>query len=112
MKFLNNVKNKRLLFLAVMLGAFATNSALAASPLTSSQEASLIKVCKALKSDNPRQLQKAIKSGNLNYKTIAKGLVCNGKSAFEFAAMHEAHETAGFLARKVNLNYDNMLAKR
>ncbi|GAB2699364.1 DUF3718 domain-containing protein [Aliiglaciecola sp. 3_MG-2023] len=112
MKILNSVNNKKVMLIAIMLGAFASNSAFAASHLTSYQQASLVKVCKALKSDSRIQLQKAVKSSNLNYKKVAKGLMCNGQSALEFAAMHDAHETAGFLARKVNVNYDKMLAKR
>ncbi|MFA3790832.1 DUF3718 domain-containing protein [Aliiglaciecola sp. SL4] len=112
MKILKSVNNKSVLAMALMIGVFATNSALAASSLTSYQEASLVKICKALKSDNRMKLQRAIKASNLNYKAVAKGLVCNGQSALDFAAIHDAHETAGFLARKVNINYDKMLAKR
>ncbi|WP_040521525.1 DUF3718 domain-containing protein [Aliiglaciecola lipolytica] len=97
---------------AFVLGAFATHSANAATSFTPTQEASLVKICKALKSDSRIKLNNAIKSSNLSYKLVANGLMCNGKSALEFAVMHEAQKTAGLLARKANINYDEMLAKR
>jgi len=113
MKLLNP---KSIALAGLLFTVLATSNAQAASNITlasaSSSEANLVRVCKALKSNSRLQLLKAVKRTRVGYREIAKGLVCNGKSAYEFAQLHNADKTAGLLARKGNLNEDGMLAKR
>ena len=100
----------------LLLSVLATSSVQAANNITlasaSSSEANLIRVCKALKSNSKLQLHKAVKRTRVGYRQIAKGLVCNGKSAFDFAQEHNADKTASLIARKGNLTEDGLLAKR
>lgn len=84
----------------------------ATAPMPSHVEASLVRVCKALKSNNRLQLIQAVKSSRIKYKTLADGLVCNGKSALDFAMLNGAERTATYLAKRASVDVDAMLAKR
>lgn len=113
MKLLNP---KSMALAGLLLSVLATSNVQAAPSIAlasaSATEANLVRVCKALKSNSRLQLHKAVKRTRVGYREIAKGLVCNGKSAFEFAQLHNAGKTAGLLARKANLTEDGLLAKR
>lgn len=113
MKLLNS---KSTALAGLIFTVLATTNVQAASNVSlaslSATEANLVRVCKALKSNSKLQLHKAVKRTRASYRAIAKGLVCNGKSALDFAQMHNANKTAGLLVSKANLNKHAMLAKR
>lgn len=77
-----------------------------------STEASLQSICYALKSDNKLRLNRAIKQSRISYKAVAEGLMCNGKTAMEFALFNNAKNTAVYLAKKANIKHNGMLARR
>lgn len=105
---MKNFSTKLLVVGSVVFGLMATSQAYA---LDSSTERKLVKICKAIQSDSKLQLHKAIKQSRLGYRQVAQGLVCNGKSAMEFAYYHNANNAAGLLARKANIKNSAMLAK-
>jgi hypothetical protein len=71
----------------------------------------LLKICEALKSNSKLRLHKAIKKSGFSYKTVAKGLVCNGHDPVSFALMNDARKTAKLLASRGNVSYEILLAK-
>ncbi|WJG10370.1 DUF3718 domain-containing protein [Aliiglaciecola sp. LCG003] len=101
---------RRVFTASCLFVALIGNNAMAS--LDQSTEAKLVKICHALKSNNQFQLHRAIKHSNMSYKTVARGLKCNGKSAFKFALMHQADVTAGYLAKRAYIDHKGMLAKR
>ncbi len=98
--------------IAMLFVAMAGISANVNASMNASTEASLQNICHALKSDNKLTLNRAIKQSRISYKAVAEGLMCNGKSAMDFALLNNAKNTAGYLAKKANINIDGMLAKR
>lgn len=102
---------KKLAFTAIIVASLGFTS-MAQAGMSKSMEASLVKVCEALKSDVPIRLHRAMKSARVSYKQVSEGLVCNGKNAIEFAMHHDAQETAGLVARRTNVDINSLLAKR
>ncbi len=96
----------------VVVGLGLAGNASAALMLQDHTKDSLEKVCVALKSNSKHRLSRAIKKSGYTYKTIAKGLVCNGEDAMTFALKNDASSTANLLARKANINADALIAKR
>ncbi len=112
-----NILNRKSTVLAgLFIAALTATQTQAATSITaasvSSNEANLVRVCKALKSNSRIQLHKAVKRTHVSYREIAKGLVCNGKSAIDFAEMHNANKTAAILAKRARVADTAMLAKR
>ncbi|GAA0856701.1 DUF3718 domain-containing protein [Aliiglaciecola litoralis] len=108
--FVSNTLVKATAVIGIVLAILTSSNAIAA--IDKSTEAKLIKICHALKSDSRVKLHRTVKQSRLGYKQIAAGLKCNGKSAMEFAMLNNAQKTAGYLARKSNINANRMLAKR
>ena len=106
---------KKLVLVSIAVAGFGlagvSSTAAAAPAIDSSTEYRLVKVCKALKSNSRLQLAKAVKQSGYTYRMLAKGLVCNGKDAVEFAMFNGAESTANLFARKGRINIDGMLAK-
>lgn len=75
-------------------------------------EESLIKVCKAIKSDSRFKLKSAVKATGLKMRDLYKGLVCNGEDMLTFAATHNAKKTGVFIAKRVNAEPTMLTAKR
>lgn len=74
-------------------------------------EVHLVKICEAIKSDSKIKLHIAIRDSGINSKEISKGLVCNGYDPVTFAIVSKAENTAKYMARKANVDYDALLAK-
>lgn len=74
-------------------------------------EAHLIKICEAIKSDSKIKLHIAIRDSSISAKAISEGLVCNGYDPVTFAIVNKAENTAKFMARKGNVDYEALLAK-
>lgn len=108
---------KKLLLVAlVAVGSMITSSSFAgqskAAYMDPVLEKSLVKICKALKSNNKLRLMRAIKNSRLKPEAISEGLVCNGQDPFTFALLHSADNTASYLAKRVNKDISSMLATR
>jgi hypothetical protein len=74
-------------------------------------EAQLVKIYEAIKSDSKIKLHIAIRDSNISTKAISEGLVCNGYDPVTFAIVTKAENTAKFMARKSNVDYEALLAK-
>lgn len=101
---------KKLVILAVVMAGVSV-SGMANAAIAPATEKGLIKVCEALKSDSRIKLHKAMKKSRISYRTIAKGLVCNGQDAVTFAMNHGAENTALMVARRANKASDALVAK-
>jgi len=82
-----------------------------ANSIDKNTETNLIKICKAIKSDNKLKVHRAIKNSGFKAKTISEGLVCNGQDSVTFALVNNAPNTAKYLARKSGVDYAALLAK-
>lgn len=74
-------------------------------------EANLVKICEAIQSNSKIKLHIAIRDSGINPKAVSKGLVCNGYDPVTFAIVSKAENTAKFMARMSNVNYEELLAK-
>jgi hypothetical protein len=74
-------------------------------------ERKLVRVCEAIKSDSRIRLNVAIKQSGLNARRLAKGLVCNGHDPVTFAALNNANKTGVLMANRLNVDYQELLAK-
>jgi hypothetical protein len=74
-------------------------------------ESKLVKVCEAIKSDNTLKLHTAIRDSGIRTKKISNGLVCNGYDPVSFAIANDAKNTAKYMAKKGNVNYQELVAK-
>ena len=75
-------------------------------------ENDLVKICKAIKADNPIRLHVAVQRSGLNYRTLDEGLVCNGQNMMTFAATHSAGNSGKFLAARLRNTDRTLTAKR
>ncbi|GGZ65876.1 DUF3718 domain-containing protein [Paraglaciecola chathamensis] len=76
-----------------------------------SVEKKLVKVCAAIKSDSRVRLHMAIKRSGIKPRELAKGLVCNGHDPVTYAALNNANKTGVLMANKLNVDYQELLAK-
>ncbi|GAC34190.1 hypothetical protein GPLA_3301 [Paraglaciecola polaris LMG 21857] len=53
----------------------------------------------------------AIKNSGLRASNVAKGLVCNGYDPVTFAALNNANNTGLVMAKRLNVDYQELLAK-
>ncbi|KXI27030.1 hypothetical protein AX660_02630 [Paraglaciecola hydrolytica] len=90
-----------------MFGAAQTQ----AQAIDETTEKQLVNICKALQSNSKMKLNRAVSKSGLNYRSISKGLVCNGMDPVTFALRNNAQKTAELFARKGNLDYQTLLAK-
>jgi hypothetical protein len=74
-------------------------------------EANLVKICEAIKSNSKVKVHIAIRDSGITAKAVSKGLVCNGYDPVTFAIKNKAQNTAKFMARKGNADYEALLAK-
>jgi hypothetical protein len=74
-------------------------------------EDKLIAVCKAVKSDSRLALVRAVKRTGLSYRTLNKGLVCNGQDMLTFALTHNASATSQLIARRTNTQVGTLTAQ-
>ena len=100
---------KLVLVSSLIVGVFSTGMANAA--IDAATERKLVKVCEALKSDSRLRVHKAVKQSRLGYRNIAKGLVCDGQDAINYALSHGATKSAHLVAQKANVDIDTLLAK-
>ena len=83
---------------AVPVLAFSLPSQAAMTPY---MKTALVDVCKAAMSNKMHKLNKTTKAYNLNDKTIALKVMCNGDDIISFAENHGADKTAAKLQRSI-----------
>ncbi|MCV2884799.1 DUF3718 domain-containing protein [Aestuariibacter sp. AA17] len=96
---------------AIVMSVGLTAASTASAAIDPSTERVLVKVCKALKTDNQARLRHVLKRNHLGYRQIAEGLRCNGQDALTFAMSHGAEGSAYYLARKANIDMSTLVAK-
>ena len=74
-------------------------------------EKSLVRVCKAVKSNRAMKLREALKSSNLTIKTIVLKLTCNGEDVISFAETHNANKTLAKLQKNTGNIHAIKIAK-
>lgn len=65
-------------------------------------ESALIDVCKSALSNKVAKYQKTTKSYNLQNKTVALKVMCNGSDIIDFAQKHGAYKTAARIERSIS----------
>jgi hypothetical protein len=102
---------KKAILVAVLSASVLLAGSVQANYIDPITERSLVNICKALKSDSKIRLLIAVKNSHLNYKVLAKALVCNGHDPVTFALINNANKTAKFMAARSDVDYDTLLAK-
>lgn len=64
-------------------------------------ESALIDVCKSTLTDRTYKMRKTIEGYNLNTKTVAMKVMCNGANISDFAAQNGALKTSSYLERSL-----------
>lgn len=100
----------------IMIAGVVGLSALCATSVSAEymepiMEKKLVRVCEAIKSDSRIRLHVAIKRTGVNARHLAKGLVCNGHDPVTFAALNNANKTGTLMASRLNVDYQELLAK-
>jgi hypothetical protein len=81
-----------------------------ASNIDTVVEGKLVKVCEAIKSDRVIKVNIAIRDSGMGVKQIANGLICNGYDPVSFALINNAEKTAKFMAKRSNVNHQELMA--
>lgn len=102
---------KKIILGSIITASILLTGAVQAKAIDKKLEAKLIKVCEAIKSDSKIKVYKAIKNSGIKARVISNGLVCNGYDPVTFAIIHSAENTAKYIARKGDENYQARLAK-
>lgn len=100
MKMLSMLPKKSLSILTTLTYLSFVAAPASAANFDKSLEDDLIKICEAVKSDSKLKLNRSLKNTHLDYRTVAKGLVCNGMPVYDFAQKHQAKSTADLLAMR------------
>jgi hypothetical protein len=102
---------KKLIITTILSSGILLAGSVQAKNIDKNTEAHLVKVCEAIKSDSKISLYKAIEDSGISAKALGKGLVCNGYDPVTFAIVNNAQNTAKFMARRSDLDYNALLAK-
>lgn len=95
----------------IMSGLFF-GSTVQAAPFPAHVEKNLTAICKAIKSNKPMAINRAVRESRVSYRALYKGLVCNGQDMLSFAATHNASVSSDFVARRVKREPRVLTAKR
>lgn len=87
--------------LIALATTFAFTSSAQAAPMSSHMENALVKVCQSALSNNVNHLNNTAKAFNLDHKTVALKVVCNGDDIITFAEKNGAHKTAAQLEKSI-----------
>jgi hypothetical protein len=74
-------------------------------------ESKLVEICEAIKSDSVIKVHTVVRKSGLGMRKVANGLVCNGADPVSFALANDAEKTAKYMAKKSNVNYEELVAK-
>lgn len=102
---------KKLLLSTIITAGILLAGNAQASKIDPTTESKLVKICEAIKSDNTFKLHTAIRDSGIRTKQISNGLVCNGYDPVSFAIVNDAKNTAKYMAKKGNVNYQELVAK-
>ena len=102
---------KKLLISSIITAGILLAGNAQASNIDPIVESKLVKVCEAIKSDSLIKMKTAVRNSGVDMKQIANGLVCNGADPVSFALANDAEKTAKYIAKKSNINYEELVAK-
>jgi hypothetical protein len=102
---------KKLLISSIITAGILLAGNAQASNIDPVVEGKLVKVCEAIKSDSLIKMKTAVRNSGVDMKQIANGLVCNGADPVSFALANDAEKTAKYIAKKSNINYEELVAK-
>lgn len=102
---------KKIIIGSILTAGILLAGSAQADSFSKSTEAHLVKICKAIKSDNKLKLHLAIKNSGIKATEISNGLLCNGYDPVAFAMINDAQVTAKIMARKSGVDYEALLAK-
>ena len=102
---------KKLVLVSMLIAGVGATGMANAAIIDAPTERKLVKICDALKSGSRLKVQRVIKQSRLGYRQVAKGLVCDGQDAINYAIAHGSVKSANMLARKGNVDIDALLAK-
>ena len=87
--------------IALITGTLAFSTLTQAAPMDSHIENALVKVCKSALTDSVHELKRTTNEFNLNHKTVALKVVCNGDDIITFAEKNGAYKTASKLQKSI-----------
>lgn len=99
-------------FTGLIMSGLLLGSTVQAAGFPAHIEKSLISICKAIKSNKPLAINRAVRESRISYRALHKGLVCNGQDMISFAAKHDATLSSNFIARRVKRDPRILTAKR
>jgi hypothetical protein len=102
---------KKAIISTILTTSFLLAAAAQANVFNPATESNLVEVCEAIKSDSVIKVNVAIRDSGIGMKKIANGLVCNGYDPVSFAMINDAEKTAKYMAKKSNINHQELLAK-
>jgi len=102
---------KKVIISTILTTSFLLAAAAQANVINPATESNLVEVCEAIKSDSVIKVNVAIRDSGIGMKQIANGLVCNGYDPVSFAMINDAEKTAKYMAKKSNVNHQEVLAK-
>jgi hypothetical protein len=102
---------KKVIISTILTAGILLAGSVQANVINPSTEGNLVEVCEAIKSDSVIKVNVAIRDSGLGMKQIANGLVCNGADPVSFALANDAEKTARYMAKKSNVNNQELVAK-
>ena len=104
---------KKLMVVVLSTVVLGLSAQVQAGPILDTHlEQHLVNICQALQSDNKLRLRHAIRQSGLTYRSVAKGLRCNGVDAMTFAIQNNANDTANMVVAKGRIDFNSLVAKR
>jgi hypothetical protein len=102
---------KKVIISTILTAGILLAGSVQANVINPATESKLVEVCEAIKSDSVIKVNVAIRDSGIGMKQIANGLVCNGYDPVSFAMINDAEKTAKYMAKKSNVNHQEVLAK-
>lgn len=97
----NIMKKLTTTLMAVITATLAFSSSIQAAQMNHYMESALADVCKAAMSNKIHKLNNTTKAYNLNDKTVALKVICNGDDIITFAEKNGAFKTADKLQKSI-----------
>lgn len=95
------MKTLKSLIIVITTGTMLSAVSISSHAMDEYIESALIEVCKSTLTNNVTQFNKVTKAYNLQTKTIAMKVMCNGDDIITFAEKHNANKTASRLERSM-----------
>ena len=95
------MKTLTMTLIALITTTLAFTSSAQAAPMSNHIENALVQVCKSALSNNVSKLNRTAAEFNLQHKTVALKVVCNGDDIITFAEKNGAFKTAARLENSI-----------